>query len=238
MVEMFEEISNTFSISRLSPAREMAIFQTSIVKPATTIASHEVYERFPVLNFSCPTNFIPVVLTLDYTADNCDLDLGPSFRFPCPGTTTSSCIRNDMEQVREQGERRGAGLWCVGISCVTFEFTQRTSHCSRPPPNQFVRSCYSEIPIDPPDFLPADYTLYSTNLDYICFDRSKPLSVLGELIQYPGSGTLTDAFASHKFDHALKLPVGKYAATYPGPLSTLIPLCVFNFNFYIHTSTD
>ena len=79
-----------------------------------------------------------------------------------------------------------------------------------------MRSCYSEIPVDPPDFLPENYTLYTTSLNYICFDTNKPLSVLGELIRYPASGQLNDAFASYKFSTALNLPVGQFAAAYPG----------------------
>jgi hypothetical protein len=83
---------------------------------------------------------------------------------------------------------------------------------------QYVRSCYSEVPVDPPDFLPENYTLYTTSLNYICFNTSQPLSVLGELIRYPASEQLNDAFASHKFDAGLNLPVGQLSAVYPGPL--------------------
>ncbi len=79
-----------------------------------------------------------------------------------------------------------------------------------------MRSCFSEVPIDPPDFLPEDYTLYVTSLSYICFDKNKPLSVLGELIQYPGSGSFNDALASYTFEAALNLPVSQFAAAYPG----------------------
>ena len=99
MVEMFETLSGTFSIDRLSSAGDISTFMTSAIGPSMTLASQELYERFPVLSFSCAAGFIPIVLTLDYTADNCDLDLGPSFRFPCPGAATSSCTRNDIEQV-------------------------------------------------------------------------------------------------------------------------------------------
>jgi hypothetical protein len=99
MVEMFDKLSNTFSIDRLSPTREMATFMASIINPALTVTSQEIYERFPVLSFSCTPGFIPIVITFDYTADNCDLDLGPSFRFPCAGFN-HTCTRNDIQQVR------------------------------------------------------------------------------------------------------------------------------------------
>lgn len=79
---------------------------------------------------------------------------------------------------------------------------------------QYVRSCYSTIPVDPPDFLPANYTLYTTNLNYICWNRAQNLSVLGELIRYPGSGTLNDH--SSRLLAGPTLRGGQYAATYPG----------------------
>ena len=86
-------------------------------------------------------------------------------------------------------------------------------------PLQYVRSCYSEIPIDPADFLPQNYTLYTTSLSYICFDHlNQNLSVLGELIRYPASGQLNDAFVSNNFEYGLNLPVGQCAAAYPGLL--------------------
>lgn len=106
MVEMFDKFSNTFSIDRLSPTKDMAKFIDSIIDPALTVTSQEIYERFPVLSFSCASGFIPIVLTFEYTADNCNLDLGPSFRFPCPGATTSTCTRTDIEQV-------GSRTWFV-----------------------------------------------------------------------------------------------------------------------------
>lgn len=98
MVEMFDKLFNTFSIDRLSPQRDMATFVTSVVAPAVTIRSQEMYEQFPVLSFTCPSGRIPIVLGMDYVADNCNLDLGPSFRFPCNGTNVS-CTRTDIRQV-------------------------------------------------------------------------------------------------------------------------------------------
>lgn len=106
MVVMFDKLSNTISLDRLSPHRDMAIFMASVIAPAITISSHEVYEPVPVLNFSCPATFIPIVMSLDYTADNCNLDLGPSFRFPCVGTN-HTCTRRDLDQVETKSLYRG-----------------------------------------------------------------------------------------------------------------------------------
>ena len=106
LVEMFDKLSDTFSLDNLSPHKDVATFMTSVIAPAITFASREVYDRVPQLNFTCAAGFIPIVMTLDYTADNCNLDLGPSFRFPCIGLN-STCTRRDLEQVGGGGGGEG-----------------------------------------------------------------------------------------------------------------------------------
>ncbi len=111
IVGMFEKLSDTFSIDRLSPQKDIATFMASIIAPSTPLVSREVYDRVPQLNFTCDPDRIPIVMTLDYTADNCNLDLASSFRFPCTGLT-NTCTRQDLEQVRmNEG-------WCRGGECI------------------------------------------------------------------------------------------------------------------------
>lgn len=97
MVEMFDTISEAVSLKNFSPNEDLSLFYASVVRPATPFATQTSYERFPNLTFTCPVDRIPVVLDLNYKAENCNLDLGSSFRFPCVGSA-NTCIRTDIQQ--------------------------------------------------------------------------------------------------------------------------------------------
>ena len=97
MVEMFESLSEGVSLKNYSPNEDLALFYSNVVRPATPFATQTSYERFPNITFTCPANRIPIVLDLNYKAENCDLDLGAPFRFPCSGTNRT-CTRTDIQQ--------------------------------------------------------------------------------------------------------------------------------------------
>ena len=94
---MFDTISEAVSLKNFSPNEDLSLFYASVVRPATPFATQTSYERFPNLTFTCPVDRIPVVLDLNYKAENCNLDLGSSFRFPCVGSA-NTCIRTDIQQ--------------------------------------------------------------------------------------------------------------------------------------------
>jgi len=199
MVEMFDTVSEAVSIKNFSPAEDLALFSTDVVRPGTPLATAISYERFPNITFTCPAGRIPIVLSLTYKAENCDFDLGAPFRFPCIGTN-NTCTRIDLQQ--------------------------------------FVRSCFTPDPVTPADFLPADFEKYVTSVNYICFDHvAQNLSVLGELIHYPLSGSLDDAANNPgggelRFEAGLELPIGKFVSAYPDRLDA-----GFNTVFYIEEAS-
>ena len=62
MMEMFDNLSNTLSIDRLSSNKEIEDYFQNVIRPQLTLKTLELYDRFPNITFRCLPAFIPICL--------------------------------------------------------------------------------------------------------------------------------------------------------------------------------